>query len=197
MQKRASPISVVVRALFESRVRICACIVGYPSAQPNDHELRGVQVIGAVEASMPPPPASYNATMVQTVYLKTMSTTRNDATRQSKGCDGIDEISPCAADEEPQSSAAHERAPSGSAEVDLAQEHAAHCHSAALEIQEEEDAALARRLAEEGQWVSGWVSHVLDAARKLARAHAFLIFRGVALTSIEAFRGEADADSER
>lgn len=120
-------------------------------AKVSHHELLGkkeIGVIGAVEASTPPS-TNFNATMVQTVYLKTMGTTR-----KSKKCDGIDEISPCAADEAQQTSSVRGSAPSGSSDIDLDQQDAAHSRSAALEIQKEEDAELARRLAEEGEWVS-------------------------------------------
>jgi hypothetical protein len=75
--------------------------------------------------------------------------------RRCKACDDVDEISPCTAADGEQASSVHERNPSstGSDDLYLAQQ-LARDGSAALEIQEEEDAAMAQRLAAEGEWVS-------------------------------------------
>ena len=129
--------------------------VGYPGAQPTDLALVGAQVIQAVEVygiecvppdcpAARPPPCILSS--IKTVDLNTMTTT-------SKACEEFDEISPCTADGE-QASSVHERNSSSTESDDfhLAQR-LAH-GSEALDILEEEDAALARRLAEEGDWVS-------------------------------------------
>jgi hypothetical protein len=115
----------------------------------------GAQVIQAVEVygiecvppdcpAARPPPCILSS--IKTVDLNTMTTT-------SKACEEFDEISPCTADGE-QASSVHERNSSSTESDDfhLAQR-LAH-GSEALDILEEEDAALARRLAEEGDWVS-------------------------------------------
>ena len=130
--------------------------VGHPGAQPKDLALVGVQVIGAVKVygvecvppdcpAARPPPCILSS--IKTVDLNTMTTT-------SKACEEFDEISPCTAADGVQASSVYERNPSSTGDSPHLAQQLACDGSAALEIQEEEDAALARRLAGEGEWVS-------------------------------------------
>jgi|LauGreDrversion2_3_1035106.scaffolds.fasta_scaffold55598_2 hypothetical protein len=135
--------------------------VGHPGAQPKDLALVGVQVIGAVKVygvecvppdcpAARPPPCILSS--IKTVDLSTVTTKK-----LSKASDEFDEISPCTADEEQTSSSSVHERNSSSTESDDFHLHLAQrlAHgSAALDIQEEEDAALAQRLAAEGDWVS-------------------------------------------
>jgi hypothetical protein len=116
----------------------------------------GAQVIKAVEVygiecvppdcpAARPPPCILSS--IKTVDLNTMTTKR------SKACDEFDEISPCTADGE-QASSVHERNSSSTESDDFHLAQRLADGSAALDIQEEEDASLARRLAEDGDWVS-------------------------------------------
>ena len=135
--------------------------VGYPGAQPTDLALVGAQVIKAVEVygiecvppdcpAARPPPCILSS--IKTVDLSTVTTKK-----LSKASDEFDEISPCTADEEQTSSSSVHARNSSSTESDDFHLHLAQrlAHgSAALDIQEEEDAAMAQRLAAEGEWVS-------------------------------------------
>ena len=117
-----------------------------PGAQSHDLALIRVQVIGSVEVCGPPPSILHSP-------IKIVDLTTRTTKRRAKACDEVDEISPCTAADGVQASSVYERNPSSTGDSPLAQQLA--CDgSAALEIQEEEDAALARRLAGEGEWVS-------------------------------------------
>ena len=117
-----------------------------PGAQSHDLALIRVQVIGSVEVCGPPPSILHSP-------IKIVDLTTRTTKRRAKACDEVDEISPCTAADGVQASSVYERNPSSTGDSPLAQQLA--CDgSAALEIQEEEDAAMAQRLAAEGEWVS-------------------------------------------
>ena len=117
----------------------------------------GVQVIGAVEVygieCVPPEcPAAHSPPCIIS-SIKTVDLNAMTSKRLSKICDEFDEISPCTADGE-QASSVHERNSSSTESDDFHLAERLAYGSAALDLQEEEDAALARRLAAEGDWVS-------------------------------------------
>jgi len=104
-------------------------------------------VPGSVEVCGPPPSILHSP-------IKIVDLTTRTTKRRAKACDEVDEISPCTAADGVQASSVYERNPSSTGDSPHLAQQLACDGSAALEIQEEEDAALARRLAGEGEWVS-------------------------------------------